>query len=226
MPEFTIQGVRLNVPRQVASPRIYDRIREGMYENTEAKCARRRIVEGDRVLELGAGLGYVTTICARRAGAQNVLSVEADPTMVEIIRGNLALNSVEEVDLRHGAAVGETGGKSHVTFNVTAAFWASSLQDNGRGNQKTVDVPLLSVHDLMAEQKSTVVMMDVEGAEADMFDRPWPDHVRAVMMELHPKKFSPGTVKRIFDRLSQHGLAYDPEVSRGDVVCLSRDQEF
>ncbi|MEL6701838.1 MAG: rRNA adenine N-6-methyltransferase family protein, partial [Pseudomonadota bacterium] len=90
--------MRLNVPRQVASPRIYDRIREGMYENTEAKCARRRIVEGDRVLELGAGLGYVTTICARRAGAQNVLSVEADPTMVEIIRGNLALNSVEEVD--------------------------------------------------------------------------------------------------------------------------------
>ena len=41
-------------------------------------------------------------------------------------------------------------------------------------------------------------VVDIEGAEAHLFDRPWPRHLRFVMMELHPSRY-PDTVIRAAD---------------------------
>ncbi|MGR3492763.1 MAG: FkbM family methyltransferase [Shimia sp.] len=221
MPSFVMNRIKLTVPREVSSPKVFAKMREGTFEVHEARMAMRRIRPGDRVLEIGSGVGYVTSLCARKAGAENVVAVEANPDLHPIIRANLAQNGFEGVTLIHGAVAGQTT-EQVVTFNVGPAFWGSSLTETRSNVARRITVPLLNVHDLLAEHRPTVVLMDVEGAEAQMFDRPWPAHVHTVGMELHPALYEEGTIGRIFGCLAQTGLAYDPGISHRDVVCLSR----
>jgi tRNA G37 N-methylase Trm5 len=80
-------------------------LRDGTYEADEANAAERCVKEGFRVLELGAGIGYVTAICARRTAPENVLAVEANPALIPVIEDNLARNGAQDVTVLHGAVV-------------------------------------------------------------------------------------------------------------------------
>jgi predicted methyltransferase len=60
-----INGVEVHLPPTVTAPLVAERLRDGTYEADEANAAERCVKEGFRVLELGAGIGYVTAICAR-----------------------------------------------------------------------------------------------------------------------------------------------------------------
>ncbi|MEM6594998.1 MAG: FkbM family methyltransferase, partial [Pseudomonadota bacterium] len=67
-----------------------------------------------------------------------------------------------------------------------------------------------------------IVMMDIEGAEAELFDAVWPGHVRAVTLELHPKRYPDAMIQRIFDTMSRSGLIYATDLSRGAMVGFRR----
>jgi predicted methyltransferase len=68
-----INGVEIHLPPSVTAPLVVERLRDGSYEADEANAAERCVKDGFRVLELGAGIGYVTAICARRTAPENVL---------------------------------------------------------------------------------------------------------------------------------------------------------
>ncbi|MEM8591442.1 MAG: FkbM family methyltransferase [Pseudomonadota bacterium] len=226
MPEFELNGIHLNVPRGVAGPKIFDRIRDGRYEANEARCAMERVAPGDRVLEIGSGIGYVTALCAKRAGPARVTGIEANPDLLPIIEENLARNGLSGVNLLHGAVAGGVDGDETVSFNIGPIFWGSSLLETPANVKRQVEVPLLDIHKLLDDLRPNVVIMDVEGAEASMFSEPWPDYVHTVCLELHPKLYLEGTIRGIFDRLREIDLGYDPHVSMRDVICLTKDRGF
>ena len=53
------------------------------------------MIRGKKVLELGAGTGLVSVLCARWLGADHVTATDGDDGVVEDIRGNLFLNGLE-----------------------------------------------------------------------------------------------------------------------------------
>lgn len=221
MAQFELSGVSLEIPEELLTKRIRMKLKSGGYEGHESRAAQLVVDYGDRVLDLGSGVGYVATLCAMLAGAENVVTVEANPDLLGVIRGNLTANDCAEATVLHGAAVGAAveGGMLHL--KQARAFWASSVSADA--GAQTVAVPALVVGDLLAQHRPTVVMMDVEGAEGGMFDAPWPDHVRVLVMELHPKRYPDTTIKRIFDCLSASGLVYSPALSRGQMVGFCRE---
>jgi len=212
---FVLDGIHLALPKGLAIPDITEKLRDGSYEAAEARAANRCVKPGFRVLELGAGIGYVTALCARLAGPRNVLSVEANPDLVPVIETTLARNGLDDVSVLHAAVTGRADEGATTVLRVSKRFTASALDGKGA---RAVEVPLVSVHDLLEAQKPHVVLMDIEGAEADLFDRPWNCPLRFCVMELHPKKYGPEVVKRIFDAMSAMDMTYDPAVSRGKVV--------
>jgi FkbM family methyltransferase len=214
MHEFRLNGVDLAVPSGLATPAILGKLADGTYEEDEARSADRCVRDGFRVLELGAGIGYVTALCAQRTGPGNVLSVEANPDLLPVIEANLARNGLSGVSVMHGAVTGPVDEGATAEFAVSDGFTGSSLTGKGRG----VTVPLVSVHDLIRAHKPHVVLMDVEGAEAEMFGRPWKCPLRFCVMELHPRKYQPRVVKRIVDFMSRMDMTYDPVTSRGKVL--------
>ena len=220
--QFELSGVALTIPSALLTKRIRMKLNNGGYEGHESRAAQLVVDYGDRVLDLGSGVGYVATICAMLAGSENVVTVEANPDLLDVIRTNLDNNDCAEATVLHGAAVGAPVDGGILQLRQAHAFWASSLADGDEGG-RTVDVPALVTADLLAEYEPTVVMMDVEGAEAGMFDTPWPDHVRVLVMELHPKRYPDTTIKRIFDCMSASGLIYSPALSRGQMVGFCRE---
>ena len=223
MERFVLNGVTLVCPEGQLTDKIRGKLASGEYEGSEARAVLMRVKPRQRVLELGAGLGYIGALAARIVGAKNVTSVEANPDMIVAIRANYALNGVAEIDLRHGAVVGQDYEEHSLAFACAKQFWASRIAGVGDAGVGVVDVPVLRIHALLDEVKPNFVIMDIEGAEQYLFDAKWPRSVKHVVIELHPKQYESGKViKHIVDMLSRSGLTYDPVASRGTLLALRR----
>jgi SAM-dependent methyltransferase len=122
-----INGVEIHLPPSVTAPLVVERLRDGSYEADEANAAERCVKDGFRVLELGAGIGYVTAICARRTAPENVLAVEANPALIPVIESNLARNGAQGVTVLHGAVVARAEEGQKASFRVQDHFPASRL---------------------------------------------------------------------------------------------------
>lgn len=220
MQSFEIDGITLIVPDDQLTDKLSQALRSGSYEAAERKALERHLRPGDRVLDLGAGAGYVSIVAARVVGPEAVVAVEASPLMQKALHRNLRRNQAGKVTVRSGAAVpdeheGETAG-----FTVRRAFWASGLAEDGAAGGQAV--PALRLSGLIAEHRPNVVVMDVEGAEARLCLGPWPEGVRTIVVELHPHLYPPETIRQIFDAFSRAGFAYMPWGSRGAVVVFQR----
>jgi hypothetical protein len=98
-------------------------------------------------------------------------------------------------------------------------FPASRLASEGG---RIVDVPMIGFHDLLRAHRPHVVLMDIEGAETQLFDRPWKCPLRFCVLELHPRHYPPRAIKRIVDAMSAMSMTYDPAVSRGKILGFRR----
>lgn len=222
MAQFTLNDVQLDVPDAMLTPKIRQRMRNGMYEAPEARSVLLSVEHGDRVLELGAGIGYISALAGMIAGPENVISVEANPDLLDVIAANHLRNDCAAIDLRHGAVAGDATPEARIDFTQSAAFWASSVGGAAGPKATVIEVPVLPFWALIAEQEPSVVIMDIEGAEADLFDRVWPEHVRVLLMEIHPRRYPDYVVKQIFDQLSASGLVYSADLSRGKTLGFLR----
>lgn len=230
---FELGGVTIGCPEEIGTSRITAKLRSGKYEGAEARAVGMRVVAGDRVLELGAGLGYIGALCARLAGAEGVTCVEANPVMLPVIRANLDRNGGGAVRLMHGAVVAPRYKAETVPFVQEPQFWSGHIArgaqaelgaEGGEGRPPVINVPALRLDTLLAESRPDVVIMDVEGAEKTLFDHPWPDNIRSVMMELHPARYPDTVIQKIVARLSAAGMTYDPHPSRGTLLAFRRVQ--
>lgn len=223
MAQFTLRGITLRIPDQQLSPPLRAALEEGRYEGGESAALLRHLAPGDRVLDLGAGAGYVASLAARVVGGENVTAVEAAPEMLPVLRRNLNLNEAGDAQVLHGAVVADDFPDEVVRFEVARAFWASRIGEGGGGKgTKTVEVPALRFGELVRRVAPSVLVMDIEGAERDICRQAWPDCLRLVVMEIHPGIYGGEGIRAIFDAMSRNGFAYMPWGSRGAVVVMQR----
>src|SRR6185437_8455020 len=64
------------------------------YEGPERQLIESELQPDDSVMELGGGLGYISTICSLRTDPARVFVYEANPRMEKIIRDTHRLNRV------------------------------------------------------------------------------------------------------------------------------------
>ena len=225
MPTFTIKGVTLRIPEAQLSPKLTEALEKGQYEAGESRALLKHVRPGDRVLDLGAGAGFVSSLAARVVGGENVVAVEANPDMLPVLRRNLNLNGAGDAEMLFGAVVADGFAGETLKFQQAAAFWASRIgaADGAAGKgTRLVEVPALRFGPLVARFQPTIVMMDIEGGEVEICQQPWPDSVRLVIMEIHTGRYPPGDVKAMFDGLSRAGFTYMPWGTRGEVVVQQR----
>jgi FkbM family methyltransferase len=178
------QGVA--VPLQA---RFSDVIREslalGKYERAECDALDRLLVDGDRVLELGSGIGLVAVRCARRLGSDAVVTVEADPDMLPVIRATCEANHVSPTILI--GAVSADGGDRwlerapHLWSTKAHRTWSTLVPP---ANFQCVAGTKLST--LVEWHRPSVLMVDIEGGESQLAPTDLPG-VRAVLIECHSR---------------------------------------
>lgn len=225
MAKFELFGVTVTIPNALLTERLSELLQTKQYESGEAFAVLKHLTANDRVLELGGGCGFISTLIAQRVGAKNLMTVEANEKMIGVIVKNLANNDVSGVDLVHAAVVPDNHLSDTVTFFNTPLFYASSiLETKAARNKQTrkTTIPAVRITELLHDQKPTFVVMDIEGAEFALFETPWPETVRILILELHPTVYNDMAIKRIFDKLSAANFAYCPDGSRGQVVVFKR----
>ena len=84
MGKLNIHGVLVPIGPNEVSPKVWTALETGAYEANEARRVASAIRPGDRVLELGAGLGVITSIIASVEDVR-VWSFEADPQTTRLI---------------------------------------------------------------------------------------------------------------------------------------------
>ena len=151
--------------------------------------------------DVGANIGYFSLRSA--AQAVSVRAFEPEPGNYEILRKNLELNRVENVD-SHRLAVSNESRQTDLYRDTTEGSGINSLAYDERldGEPSTVDVE--PIDSLVTEHEvPDFVKLDVEGAELKVVEGAESLLEREAvrwLIEVH----SPRTGQRV-DRLGQHG---------------------
>jgi FkbM family methyltransferase len=214
---FTIRGIRLDVPRSILQPDVWHSLVHGYYEGSEIDSLLYAIRPGDRILEIGAGIGFISSFAVRELRAAHLIVVEAEPRLIPVIRRTHELNGVT-ADVRN-AAVTATGGT--VEFNRQPSFWASSLLDLPGGTM--VRLPAQRLQALVEEAEPDVLIVDVEGGEGQLFEgfQP-PPRLRHAVVEVHKPQAGLTGIAACFAAMAGAAMAYDPDGSSRTNVTFSR----
>ena len=80
------RGMKFPDDPTILRGRVRKLLRQNAYEAKESEAALRVVREGDRVIELGGGVGYMSTLVASKRNVASVHSFEANPNLIPYIR--------------------------------------------------------------------------------------------------------------------------------------------
>lgn len=215
---ITSSGIKVPFVPSIITPNIERPMRNSRYEGGECASLRRILRPGDRVLELGAGVGLLSTVAGLVEGIESVTTIEANPDLIPLIRETHRLNGVTNVDLRNGIAAADDGPEAD--FYLRADFWASSMEPDSRPFTRAVKLRCYGLKGLIAEVNPTVIVCDIEGGEMGLFDGADLSGVRAVVIELHPKVYGEDGAARILATLAAKGIGISAQDGGGSKVRL------
>jgi FkbM family methyltransferase len=143
------------------------------YEPAETAFFNRLLRPGDYVLDVGANIGYFTSLFAERVGpAGRVMAFEPDPRNVTLLRANVADRGIDgRVEVVH-SAVGERSG-SATLFAVSRGnrgdqrmYLADGGIAGGAPPRLPIEVPVVRIDDAAARwTRLDAVKMDIQGFE-------------------------------------------------------------
>lgn len=199
------------------SPRVERALSRGGYEREELRLIGEVLLPEDIVLEVGAGLGLVSTYCAKRVGSSRVFAYEADPELEPCIRETYELNGVNPT-LEMCAVGGQAG---RVTLFRDKHFVSSSVVRR-RVGAKPIEVPGKALSYIVEKVRPTVLIVDAEGAEREMFEGAQLEGVTRIVLELHDRVIGPLGTDRVRASLAAMGFQLDQRLSSPEHLVLRR----
>lgn len=177
----TLHGVHIDLKHPLISPQLRRFFYDESYEGGEIAKLAQFLESNDVVMEIGAGIGLVSTYCAQRVGGDNVYAYEGNPRMIDKISETYAANGVKPTI--ENAILGYQTGP--VDFFVTEDYWSSSLVERP-GSSVRVAVDGRLVNEEIRRVDPSFLIVDIEGGEAMLFEAIDLGNVQKVLIELHP----------------------------------------
>lgn len=198
--------------------RVRKLLRTNAYEKKESDAALRVLREGDVVIELGGGIGYMSTLMASKRAIKSVHSFEANPHLIPYIQEVHALNGVTNAHVTN-AILGPRKGK--VDFYLRDPMLGSSMELlEGEDTPPSVKVDVLNAKNVFKNIKPNVLICDIEGAEVDLIPQLDLTGLRAAVIETHPQWIGPEGMNKVMRAFMDAGLAYYHRGSHGKVLCF------
>lgn len=210
-------GVAIDVTDDSISDQLRRVFYKGLYENDEAKLVLENLEDNDVVLEIGAGIGFISTLCAIRTGSGNVHCFEANKAIIPVIRRTYSLNGV--CPNLHLGCVGPTDGE--IEFTVNKEFVSSSVIQRDQ-NSLTEKVQSFSIIRLVQELKPSFLIVDVEGFETDIIVGEALTGVKKLCLEIHPHIIGNEKSTEVISSILKAGFYLCVDSSAGRVLFFAR----
>ena len=224
-PAPDLAGIRIPV-MQALSDNICAAIYDGYYESAELSTFKTKLDKSDTVLEIGAGIGFLSSYCASQIGSENVFAYEANPQLEPLIRSVYSANGVHP-NLKLGV-LGERVGQAK--FYVTMDFWASSLS-RPLAPCKELMVPIYPLNEEILRINPTFLLMDIEGGEYDLIKSIDFHTIRKISIELHTDVLGQARIDEIKSIMKEADFLIDDNLSRvisgvKEVLFLERETQL
>ena len=213
-----VAGIDLPLRHPLITPPIERDIYFGDYERKELDIIERRLEPADTVMEIGAGIGFLSAYCARVVGNERVFAYEANPALHELIRDVHARNKVQPHVVQ--ALLGD--GEAERDFFVEADYWASSLVRRS-AQANCVRIRQLDFNAELRRVRPTFLIVDVEGGEYELLRRADLSGVSKLCLEVHPDVLGNARLSELFGALIEAGLALDFSLMRKNVYFFRRE---
>lgn len=224
MAVFSLYGLELEVDDACLSERIARALSKGWYEREEVDIINFALRPGDRVVELGAGLGVTTMVAARIVGGEAVRAYEANPALIEQLNANLARNGLNvEVASAILLPRAKARAQKSARLHLGNEFWGSSVIPDGAGNDVgQADVVTLGLEDVLSAHRANVLIMDIEGLEVSIMELADLGRIDKLIVEIHYDRAGAAPTNKAIFGLVDKGFAIDFQRSSRGVLLLTR----
>lgn len=224
IPEIIAEYEGFKVPDSPYARRTGEsRFRDGKYERKELEIGAAMLKDGDRILEMGAGLGFVGGYLAYNRPSVELWSFEANPNLVPHIERMYAVNEISDrARVSNNVVLTGEDLPANVRFHIYNCYLGSSLFDREDKPRPSVEVPTISWVDIKSSYKPTFLMMDIEGGELEFLKGANLDGIDTVVIEFHPDRYEIEGMRRCKRLLRQAGFEPNAELSTRTVWGCSR----
>jgi FkbM family methyltransferase len=147
----------------------------GVFDPCVTEALHRLIDPGETVADVGANIGYISSLAAARVGlGGRVLSFEPHPRAFELLGRNAArwreAGAIGEVELRQVALSDAAGEGTLVSpaFEANTGLGSLDADQSTAESSDTFEVPLARLDETAGADAVSVMKIDVEGHEADV----------------------------------------------------------
>ena len=212
-----VAGIELPLKHPLITAPIERDIYFGDYERKELDVIERRLEPSDTVMEVGAGIGFLSAYCARVLGDERVFAYEANPALLELVTSVHARNKVRPHVTQ--ALLGEGDGERD--FFVEPDYWASSLVRRSP-KASCVRIRQIDFNSELRRVRPSFLIVDIEGGEYELLRNADLSGVSKLCIEIHPDVLGNARVSELFGRMIGAGLALDFTLMRKNVFYFYR----
>ena len=211
-------GVRLPLKLPAITAPIRKDIFFGNYEAKEAELVSKYIAPDDVVMEIGAGIGFLSALCAKAVGSEHVFAYEANPQLMPVIKQVHALNQV--APSVSNVLLGE--GEGERDFWLEKDYWASSLIQ-GSKDATAIRVRQIDLNQEIRRTRPSFLIVDIEGGEYELLRHAHLDPIRKIVIEVHPHVLGHHRISEMLGWLIAAGFALDFGSTRKNVLYLFKE---
>lgn len=212
-PNLKFRNLTVPVDGEHVTRTVWKHLWKGGYERPEIEASLALLRPGDRVLELGTGMGVVSGVLAKSDKTVTIQTFEANPYLGAAIAKLHQMNGIENVIASNSVLFPSASKDETINFNLHENFTESSIQDIQ--SSTSTEVPVQDFQSTFDAFSPDIMVCDIEGSEGKLFDGISLKGLRALVIELHPKLNTRNDVKRIYDTCSEAGLY--PRVDLSDL---------
>jgi FkbM family methyltransferase len=216
----TLRGIRLDVSQPEIDLFVKEQIVRGTYESEEHNLLTQLLKPKDRVLELGACIGFLSATASMICGSENVMCIEANPNLIPVIENNHYLNDISP-SIVSGIAALEDAAQS--TFYVGERITGSSVLE--RKESREIHQKTVNVNRLIREFNPSFLMMDIEGAEIGLLPALNMANIRMLVIEFHPKLNGFDAVTECIQAIIEKGFALRVDQCQNKCVVLQKTSD-
>ncbi|MGR3467099.1 MAG: FkbM family methyltransferase [Shimia sp.] len=223
MQSIISHGVEFPDEPKIVDAELRRLLEKEIYEGPEVRGLSRFVTENDKVLEIGAGIGFISTYIMKVLGAKRIMAFEANPDLIPFIRRVHGLNGVSNAKVRNAVLFNDTDDMpDRVPFYITDPLRGSSLIRPDDGVYREVAVPTARLSAVIAEWQPTLIVCDIEGAETSLFEAVEFGSVKRLYAESHRRKVGGLGIRKLFHDMHRHDFFFNARYSADGQVLFHR----
>lgn len=211
----TIEGIKIALIKEQPET-VLKRLYLKTYEREELEFITAYLEPEDVVMELGTGLGFLSSYCAKKIGSERVFTYEANPTLESYIRQTYYLNNIAP-NLEF-CLLGNQKGEQK--FYINKEFYASSTIQQS-DEDTIIDVHLKDFNQEIERINPSFLIVDIEGGEYELLKEAKFYGIKKILIELHQNVLDSNQIELIMSNFI--GSGFHLKKQSGWVAFLQRD---